>query len=82
MNNSVVFSTFTGFCNPHFSPVPEPFITPKVVFSTSAVTPSSAPATTILSPCNHSPTFCLGGFAELVSIDSSPPPQKWEISGA
>lgn len=46
MNDSVVFSTFTGSCNPHLSPVPEPFITPKVVLSTSAVIPSSAPATT------------------------------------
>ena len=35
----------------------------------------------LLSPCNHSPTFSLGGFTELVSVDA-PIPQKWEISGA
>lgn len=72
-NNSVMFSTFTGSCNCHLNPVPEPFTTPKAVF-TSAVTPSSAPATTHpLSVWGDLPNW---------SVLTPPHPQKWEISGA
>uniref|UniRef100_A0A8C2SI80 MOB kinase activator 3A n=1 Tax=Capra hircus TaxID=9925 RepID=A0A8C2SI80_CAPHI len=68
-NNSVVFSTFTGSCNHHLNPVPEPFTTPKAVF-----TPSSAPATTHpLSVWGDLPNW---------SVLTPPHPQKWEISGA